>query len=52
MPRTDEVLQGLIRDANEYRRLAKRAQGSLSLSPSVGPDDELASLLREIRRLS
>ena len=52
MSRTDEVLHGLIRDANDYRRLVQRAERSLALRSSVGPDDELAGLLREIRRLS
>ncbi len=52
MARSDEVLHGLIRDAHTYQRLARKAQRSLALSPSAGPVNELAGLLREIRFLS
>ena len=48
-----DSLHRLIEDAQEYEVLSKRAAKSVVRKPSdVGPDDELASLLREIGRLS
>ncbi len=48
-----DVLHRLIEDAQKYEVLSKRAAKSVVRKPSgVGPDDELASLLREIGRLS
>jgi hypothetical protein len=43
----------MIEDAKKYQLLAKRANGTLSDRPVVGPDDELvSSVLKEIERLS
>ncbi len=48
-----DVLRGLIEDAQKYRLLAKRANGTLSQRPVVGPDDKLVlGVLKEIERLS
>ncbi len=48
-----DVLHRLIEDAQKYEVLSKRAAKSVVRKPSgVGPDDELASLLREIGWLS
>ncbi len=47
-----DLLHGLIQDAQKYEVLSKRAARSLARSPDVGPDDELAGLLREIAQLS
>ena len=47
-----DVLSGMIEDAQRYQLLAKRANGTLSQRPVVGPDDELVSgVLKEIERL-
>ncbi len=48
-----DVLHSMIRDAQKYQSLAKKANGALSRRPVVGPGDELVSgVLREIERLS
>lgn len=48
-----DLLNGMIEDAQKYQLLAKKANGTLSRRPVVGPDDELVSgLLKEIERLS
>ena len=48
-----DVLHRLIEDAQKYEVLSKRAAKSVVKKPSgVGPDDELAGVLREIARLS
>lgn len=48
-----DVLRGMIEDARKYQLLARRANGTLSRRPVVGPDDELVSgVLKEIERLS
>ena len=50
---TYDVLHRLIEDAQKYEVLSKRAARSVVRKPSgVGPDDELAGVLREIARLS
>ncbi len=48
-----DVLHSMIRDAQEYQSLVKKANGALSRRPVVGPNDELVSgILTEIERLS
>ncbi len=48
-----DVLRSMLEDAQKYQVLAKRANGTLSGKPGVGPDDELvAGALKEIERLS
>ena len=48
-----DVLRGMLEDAQKYQVLAKRANGTLSGKPGVGPNDELvAGALEEIERLS
>ena len=47
-----EVLRGMLKDAQRYQSLAQRASGGLSGGPVDGPDDELVSgVLKEIERL-
>ncbi len=49
----NNVLRGMLEDAQRYQVLAKRANGTLSTRPGVGPDNELvAGALKEIERLS
>ncbi len=47
-----DVLRGMLGDAQKYQVLAKKANGTLSTRPGVGPDDQLAAgALKEIERL-
>ena len=47
-----DVLRSMLKDAQKYQALAKRANGTLSGKPAVGPDDESVSgALKEIERL-
>jgi hypothetical protein len=48
-----DVLRSMLEDAQKYQVLARKANGTLSRRPSVGPDDELVvGALKEIERLS
>jgi len=47
-----DVLSGMLKDAQKYQELAKRANGTLSGRLVVGPDEETVSgALKEIERL-
>ncbi len=52
MSTTYDVLHSLLKDAHKYEMLAKSAERSLALGPSIKTNKELAVLLREIARLS
>ena len=47
-----DVLRGMLKDAQKYQALAKRANGGLSGRPAAGPDEAAVfGALKEIARL-